>query len=89
MGFSRPEQWSELPFPSLGDLPHAGMEPGSPALQVDSLPSEPPGKPLFKLAVVKCIIRSCQFVCGGLFLVATIPVDTAFYSSYLCFFCFF
>ena len=36
---------SGLPFPSPGDLPHPGMEPGSPALQADSLPSEPPGKP--------------------------------------------
>ena len=33
-------------FPSPGDLPDLGMEPGSPALQADSLPSEPPGKPL-------------------------------------------
>ena len=35
----------ELPFPSLGYIPYPGMEPGSPALQADSLPSEPPGKP--------------------------------------------
>ena len=35
----------ELPFPSPGDLPDPGMEPGSPALQADSSPSEPPGKP--------------------------------------------
>ena len=33
-----------VPFPSLRDLPHPGMEPGSPALQADSLPSEPQGK---------------------------------------------
>ena len=33
-----------LPFPSAGDLPDPGMEPGSPVLQADSLPSEPPGK---------------------------------------------
>ena len=32
MGFSRQEYWSGLPFPSLGDLPHPGIEPGSPAL---------------------------------------------------------
>ena len=32
-------------FPSPGDLPNPGIEPRSPALQVDSLPSEPPGKP--------------------------------------------
>ena len=37
MGFSRQEYWSELPFPSPGDLPNAGVEPMSPALQVDSL----------------------------------------------------
>ena len=45
MGFSRQECWSGLPFPSPGDLPNSVIEPGSPALQADSLPSEPPGKP--------------------------------------------
>ena len=45
MGFSRQECWSGLPFPSPGDLPDPGIEPGSPALQADALPSEPPGKP--------------------------------------------
>ena len=45
MGFSRQEYWSGLPFPSPGDLPNPGIEPGSPALQTDALPSEPPGKP--------------------------------------------
>ena len=44
MGFSRREYWSELPFPSQRDLPDPGIKPGSPALQVDSLPSEPLGK---------------------------------------------
>ena len=44
MEFSRQEYWSGLPFPSPGDLPNAGIKPGSPALQTDSLPSEPPGK---------------------------------------------
>ena len=43
-GFSRQEHWSGLPFPSPGDLPDTGIEPGSPALQPDTLPSEPPGK---------------------------------------------
>ena len=43
MGFSRQAYWSGLPFPSPGDLPNPGIEPGSPALQADSLPSEPPG----------------------------------------------
>ena len=44
MGFSRQGYWSGLPFPSSGDLPNPGIEPGSPALQTDTLPSEPPGK---------------------------------------------
>ena len=44
MEFSRKEYWSGLPFPSPGDLPDPGIEPRSPALQVDALPSEPPGK---------------------------------------------
>ena len=45
-GFSRQESWSGLPCPPPGDLPHPGTEPRTPALQVDALPSEPPGKPL-------------------------------------------
>ena len=39
------EYWSGQPMPSLGDLPDPGIEPGSPALQVDSLPADLPGKP--------------------------------------------
>ena len=49
MGFSRQEYWSGLPFPSAGDLPYPGIEPRSPALQADALPSEPPGKPPKKI----------------------------------------
>ena len=44
MGFSRQEYWSGQPFPSPADLPYPGIETGSPALQADSLLSEPPGK---------------------------------------------
>ena len=44
MGFSRQEYWSGLPFPSPGDLPDPGIEPGSPSLEADTLTSEPPGK---------------------------------------------
>ena len=44
MEFSRPKYWSRQPFPSSGDLPNPGIEPESPALQMDSLPSELPGK---------------------------------------------
>ena len=42
MGFSRQEYWSGLPFPSSGDLPNPGIEPRCPALQADTLTSEPP-----------------------------------------------
>ena len=45
MGFSRQGYWSGRPFPSPGDLPNPGTKSGSLALQVDSLPSEAPGKP--------------------------------------------
>ena len=46
MEFSRQEYWSVLPFPSPGVLPDPGIEAGSPALQADSVASEPPGKPI-------------------------------------------
>ena len=45
MAFSRQEYWSGLPCPLPGDLPDLGLEARSSALQADSLPSEPPGKP--------------------------------------------
>ena len=44
MEFSRQENWSGLPFPSPWDLPDPGIEPRSPTLRADTLPSEPPGK---------------------------------------------
>ena len=46
MEFSRQEYWSGLPFPSPEDFSNPGIKPGSPALQVNSLPSQPSGKPL-------------------------------------------
>ena len=45
MEFSRPEYWSGWPFPSPGNLPYPGIKPRSPALQADSLPTEPQGEP--------------------------------------------
>ena len=45
MGFFRQEHWSGLPCPPPGNLSNPGIEPRSPELQADSLPSEPPGKP--------------------------------------------
>src|SRR5574337_1098638 len=55
MELSRQEYWSGLPFPPPGDLPDPGIKPGSPALQADSLPSKPPGKPfmLFLFIIVR------------------------------------
>ena len=55
MGFSRPEYWSVSPFPSPGALPNPGIELRSPALQVDSLPAEPPGKPINVGTCIKLI----------------------------------
>ena len=51
MGFSGQEYWSGLPFPSLGDLPHPGIEPSSPVLHADSLLSEPPKGSQFSCSV--------------------------------------
>ena len=45
LGFSRQEYWSGLPYPSPGDLPNPGTEPGSPTLQADSLLLSPQGSP--------------------------------------------
>ena len=49
MGFPRLEYWSGLPLPSPGDLPDPGIEAASPALQADSLPSDPPEKPAWTI----------------------------------------
>ena len=50
MEFSRPEYWSEERFPFPGELPNnTDTKPRSPALQADSLPAEPPGKPIQRL----------------------------------------
>ena len=51
--FSRPEYWSEKPFPSPGDLPNPDVEPGSLALQADSLPAKPPGTPSMSASIDK------------------------------------
>ena len=49
MEFTRQEYWNRLPFPSPGDLPNPGIEPGSPTLQADSLLSEPLGKSMLSV----------------------------------------
>ena len=50
IGFSRQEYWCGLHFLLQGDRPDPGIEPRSPALQTDSFPSEPPGKPLLMIS---------------------------------------
>ena len=55
MEFSRQEYWHGLPFPSAGDLPDPGIKPGSPALQTDSLQSEPPRTPPHTHSVYKIL----------------------------------
>ena len=55
MGFSRQEYWSGLTFPSPGDLPSAGIEPPSLAMEVDSLPTELQGKKLPNSSQLSCI----------------------------------
>ena len=60
MEFSRQECWSG----SSEDLPNPGIEPGSPALQADSLPSEPPGKPRVEDAAAAAkSLQSCPTLC--------------------------
>ena len=53
MEFSQQEYWSVLALPSPGDRPNPGIKPMSPALQTDSLPSEPPGKPQSNYTPIK------------------------------------
>ena len=69
-GLSRQEYWSGLPFLSLGDLPNPGIEPGSPALRVDALPSEPaylrlPEAPARPLRWCLYFMSACLSRCSG------------------------
>ena len=61
MELSRPEYWSGYPFPSLGDLPNAGIEPRTPALQADSLPAEPQENLNMKINVVHILIMQLMY----------------------------
>ena len=60
MGFSRQEHWSGLPFPSPGDLPDPGIEPRSPALQADTLTSEPPEKTYWSPESLQMVITAIK-----------------------------
>ena len=84
MGFSRQEYWSGLPFPSPGDLPDPGIEPGSPALEADTLTSEPPGKPttlpLFSVPTQLCFFPQGPWLVGSilhsyLFIMCLLPLN--------------
>ena len=61
MGFSRQEYWSESSFPPPGEFSDAGIEPGSPALQVDSLPSKLTGKPLKEDRYIKMFQKMIEW----------------------------
>ena len=80
MGFSRQGCWSGLPCPPPGDLPNQGMEPRSPALQVDSLSFEPQEKPMvysvFNMAILGTL--------SGLWLSKCVqPVHTCVYTKHI------
>ena len=59
MGFPRQEYWSGVPFPSPGDLPDPGIDPGSPTLEADALISEPPGKPYMYVICIHMTDSQC------------------------------
>ena len=65
MRFSRQGYWSGLPFPSPRDLPDPGIEPRSPALQADPLPSEPPVKPHINIIKTKFHKPSAKVILNG------------------------
>ena len=94
MEFSRPEYWSGQPFPSPGYLPNPGIEPRSPTVQVDSLPSEPQGKPkntgLGNLSLLQWIfltqeskwgLQQCRWILYQLSYQGSLPLDNT--VSYL------
>ena len=75
MEFSRPEYCSGFPFPFPGDLPNPGIEPRSPALQADSLPSEPPGNPVNTRVGSLSLLQRVVCVCAYIY---TVPKELFF-----------
>ena len=71
MGFPRQEYWSGLLFPPPGDLSDQGIEPESPALpalQVNTLPTEPLGKPKYcDSAQFSLVVHSCPTLCDPMY----------------------
>ena len=84
MGFSRQGYWNGLPFPSPGNLPDPGIEPGSLALQADTLPSEPQGKHyvVFKNAH----LNQFTFKILGIWLASAVKTPNCFILSSLQFY---
>ena len=62
MEFSSPEYWSRWPFPSPGDHSNPGIEPRSPTLQADSLPAEPPRRPII-IVFISLLLEVHQYSC--------------------------
>ena len=86
MEFSRQEYWSGLSFPSPGDLPNLGIKPGFPALQADSLPSEPQGShPVYRViegVSNLCLVSTPQVlatVINTLIFLLESPIDFSIY----------
>ena len=68
MEFSRQEYWGGLPFPPPGGLPNPGIESGSPEFQIDSLPTEPPRKPIQFLFLFLFFLAEIIFIMEDLHL---------------------
>ena len=87
MGFSGQEYWNGLPFPSPGDLPSPGIEPRSPALQVDSLPAEPAVGSITKVHPFPCPLGAGfpleEPPPGGLFFLTELLISRAEGVMYL------
>ena len=79
MEFSRQGYWSGLPFPSPGDLPNPGIEPGSSALQAYSLLTELPGKPMNSMRRPQ--VGRCQYATGDQWMSKILQVSFHSYSG--------
>ena len=76
MGFPRQEYWNEVPYPPLGDLPHPGIEPKSPALEGGYFTSGPPGNARFIHRSVNLLISSSWCIFSPLYHLPTSTLVT-------------
>ena len=79
MGFLRQEYWSGLLFPSPGDLPNPGIEPGSSTLQADALPSETWGK--YVCVCIYICMCVCMYVCMYVYISQSVLVCVYFMNA--------